>query len=92
MENVPIEKKGFCLYDNDSEYEVRIIKWHTRYGTGDYEDPIEIREDQIIECYYVWFENMIDKGIFNASGGSYLTLDEAIKSVEARVQVRWITL
>ena len=91
MENAPIAKKGICLYDNKIEYEVRIIKWHTRYGTGDYEDPVEIREDQLMECYYVWFEDLINKGIFNAGGGCYLTLDEGISSVESMANVRWIT-
>ena len=50
-----------CIYDDSTEYEVRIVKWHILYGTGDYDDPIELRDDNNIECYYVFYENFVNK-------------------------------
>jgi len=53
--------QGMCIYDDSTEYEVRIVKWHILYGTGDYDDPIELRDDNNIECYYVFYENFVNK-------------------------------
>ena len=45
---------------------VRIIKWDVLYGTGDFEDPKEIRDDKFTECYYVLYEDLSREGVFNA--------------------------
>lgn len=86
----PIIKRGICLYDNTVEYEVRIIKWHTLYGSGDYQDSPEIREDQQIECYYAFYEDLCHRGEFHVRSRGYLSLDEAIFSVESKCSVTWI--
>ncbi len=83
-------KRGKCIYSGSTEYEVKIVKWHVLYGTGDYYDPPEIQNDRNVECYYVLYEDLVNKGTFNAGGGGYLSLDEAVSSVEAKVQVKWL--
>ena len=90
MDSADVVKRGKCMYSIDTEYEVAIVKWHVLYGTGDYEDSNEISTDQNIECYYVLYENFMDKGSFNAGGGAFLSLEEAVKSVESMLCVEWI--
>ena len=80
-------KTGKCVYSYSSEYEVKIVKWHVFYGTGDYEDPVEIRNDKNIDCYYVVYEDLVKKGQFNAGGGVYFSVEEAIASVESNSNV-----
>ncbi|MCL2847431.1 MAG: hypothetical protein FWE13_01595 [Firmicutes bacterium] len=81
-------KNGTCVYGS-IEYEVKIVKWHNFYGTGDYEDFEEIREDRAVECYYVFYEDLANKGSFNSGGGCFLTIQEAIMSIESNVNVKW---
>ena len=38
------------LYGGVKEYHAVIVKTDFFPGTGDYEDPVEIREDRDIEC------------------------------------------
>ena len=90
LKNEPAIKRGKCAYDNVTEYEVKIIKWHTLYGTGDYEDPEEIQNDRDVECYYVFYENFNKKGDFSAGGGGFLSIEEAIASVEINTKVKWL--
>ena len=90
IQNAVAIKRGKCVYGNATEYGVKIIKWHILYGTGDYEDPVEIRDDQNVECYYVFYEDLINKGNFNAGGSAFLSLEEAVNSVEASIDVKWL--
>ena len=69
ISTAPVVKRGKCIYANVTEYEVIIVRWHTLYGTSDYENPAEIQEDQNFECYYIFKKNLIKKGDFNAEGG-----------------------
>ncbi|NFT06667.1 hypothetical protein FDF26_06230 [Clostridium botulinum] len=82
FENAEVVLKGTWLYDGCITCHIRIIKWHTLYGSGDYEDPPEISDDKEIECYYVIFESIIDKGKIASSRGGFLTLSEAITEAE----------
>ena len=90
MQNATIIKRGKCTYSEVVEYEVKIVKWHTLYGTGDDEDPDEIRDDRNIECYYVFYEDLINKGCCNTGGGGFLSIMEAISSVESNTKVNWL--
>ena len=91
MQNAIAIKHGICIYNNSTEYEVKIIKWHILYGTGDYEDPKEIRDDKYVKCYYVFYESLVNKGLFNIGGGGFLSVEEAVRSVETKVDVKWLT-
>jgi hypothetical protein len=86
--NEPVIKRGKCtreksIYGNVSEYDVKIIKWHTLYDTDDYEDPIEIQGDRNVECYYVFYDDLIEEGNVCFWEGGFLTVEEAVNSVEA---------
>ena len=89
-QNDNIIRRGICLYSGIKEYEVKIQKEYILHGTGDHEDPPEVRDDRDVECYYVYYEDLIRKGSFNVGGGGFLSLDEAVYSVETSGDVRWI--
>jgi len=91
IQNAVLIKHGKCTYDKAVEYEVKIVKWHIFYGTGDYEDSEKIRDDKNTECYYVFYENLINKGSFNVGRG-FLSIKEAVDSVENVVDVNWFSL
>lgn len=82
MEDAEVVKEGIARYADEVDYTVRIIKWHTLYGSGDFEDPPEIANDTAVECYYVWFEDLVHKGKFTTCNGGFLHLDEAVEHVE----------
>ncbi len=89
-------KRGIALYDGTVPYNVKIVKSSVLYGTGDYEDPEEIREDREVECYYIWYESPgppTRTGRPNTSGGgASLTLAEAMRRVEKATYgtARWL--
>lgn len=86
-----IVKIGICHY-GIKEYRVFICESNIFPGTGDYEDDIEIREDRLINCYCIWFENMISIGEISSGGGYYENLEDAICSVESSVEFyKWLT-
>lgn len=75
------------LYDGAIEYHAVIIQSDFFPGSGDYEDPVEISEDQETKCYWVWFEDIVNPENYN-SGIPFLLLEEArhyIESVEGFV-------
>ncbi len=84
-------KEGTAIYDKTLSYEVRINQSLVWYGSGDYEDTPEIQENRTMKCYYVWYESLTEQGRFNASGGAFLTLAEAMAKVERDTNrtVRW---
>ena len=97
LDDDEVVKRGIALYDGTVPYNVKIVKSSVLYGTGDYEDPEEIREDRGIECYYIWYESPGPPdhrtGRPHRSGvGAFLTLAEAMKHVEKATYgtVRWL--
>jgi hypothetical protein len=77
-------KAGTFLYDDSVLCDVVIVFSPIHYGTGDYEEPPEVCDDIEKPTYYVWFGSTTQRGLFNAGGGGWPTLDEAIASVESR--------
>jgi hypothetical protein len=75
-------KEGTAIYDKNVPYEVRITQSPVWYGSGDDEDTPKVREDRPMKCYYVWYESLTEQGRFNASGGAFLTLAEAMAQAE----------
>jgi hypothetical protein len=88
-----IVKTGTFLYDDSVLCDVCIAYSSVRFGTGDREDPPDIAEDAEIDTYYVWFGSTTERGKYNAGGGGYPSLVEAIANVENRPgfgkTVRW---
>lgn len=76
----PVLKRGTWLYDGVAPFEVRIVQGDMIYGSGDYEDPPEVREDQDVKCFYVVFDDVGDQT--PAVYGVYPTLDEALAGAE----------
>ncbi|OJV62808.1 MAG: hypothetical protein BGO41_09320 [Clostridiales bacterium 38-18] len=74
--------EGTWKYDNAKLCNLRIVKENTIYGTGDYEDPPEIREDIELECYYVEYESMVEKNRYCTRSQAYMSVADAIKGEE----------
>jgi hypothetical protein len=84
-------KQGTFLYDGTVICDVRIVRTETRYGSGDEEDPPEIREDHPGPCFYVEWGSTSRRGEYSSGGGGYATLPDAMRAVEQRVPgVKWI--
>ena len=79
-----IIKAGTYLYDETVLCDVCIVLSAVRFGTGDYEDPPEVADDVEMDTYYVWFGSTIARGHYNAGGGGWSSLAEAVADVESR--------
>jgi hypothetical protein len=55
-------KQGTFLYDGTVSCDVRIVRTDVRYGSGDHEDPPEVREDQPGPCFYVEWSSTTQRG------------------------------
>jgi hypothetical protein len=83
-------KQGTFLYDGTVICDVRIVRTETRYGSGDHEDPPEIRDDRPGPCFYVEWGSTRTRGELTSGSGGYTTLSDAIRAVEQAVSgVRW---
>jgi hypothetical protein len=86
-----IIKQGTWLYAGQVVCDIRIVKHHWRYGSGDYEDNPEDREDRQGEFYYIQYGSTIERGIYPGHGVCCDSLEEAIKQANSQTQdtVRW---
>jgi hypothetical protein len=73
-----IVKEGTYLYDGAVPCGVRIRFQSVRFGTGDYEDPFEVAEDQAIPTYYIEFSVTTDVNDFRSGGGGFESLEDAV--------------
>ncbi|HEX8057027.1 MAG TPA: hypothetical protein VF481_10215 [Novosphingobium sp.] len=71
---------GSYLYDNTLRLSVRIERRPIRYGSGDWGDYPEIRDDAEIPTYVAWFETA-DGTPKWVGGGQFSTLEEAKEQV-----------
>ncbi len=76
-----ILKIGICRYDT-KEYRLFLCTSTYFPGTGDYEDDSDLRNDRELNCYYIWFEDIVQTGKIAAGAGYYLSLSEAIRAAE----------
>ena len=79
----PILKHGTWLYAKHVPCTVRILHGDIIYGSGDYEDPPDLREDRPCECFYIVYQYQGDN--CPSHGGVFLTLAEAVAKVEGVV-------
>ena len=79
----PVLKQGIWLYAGVVMCDIRIVKHNWRYGTGDYEDPPEMREDLQGEFYNLEFGSPVKRGGYPSRGGCHLSLAEAVSEAEA---------
>lgn len=73
---------GKWLYDNSVECAVHIVQRDIGYGTGDYQDPIEVREDQEGTFYYLKFSNPANPAEFSGGSGYFHSIEAAKKAAE----------
>ncbi len=73
-----IVKLGTWLYAGEIVCDIRILKHGWRYGSGDYEDELQVREDKQGEFYYIQYGSTVERGIFSGHGGCYNSLEEAM--------------
>ncbi len=76
--NIDVVIEGTWIYSGQITCHIRIIKSDILYGSGDYEDPPEYCNDKEVECYYIEFESMIEKGNYNSRHMGFLSLSQAI--------------
>lgn len=81
LKDAEIIMYGTWLYDT-IQCKIRILKWHTLYGSGDYEDEPEIRDDREVECYYVEVESPSNRGHYSSAIGGFLRIKDAISESE----------
>ena len=85
-----IIKTGICLYGSQ-QYRVFLCTSNFFPGTGDYEDDADLRDDQDIDCFCIWFEDMLKANHICAGGGYYKSLCEAIHAAENSGRfVKWL--
>ena len=90
LERAEPVKRGTWLYAGSIPCEVRIVRHHTLYGTGDYEDPPDIANDREVECFYLLFHTPAGKPPW-VGGGAALSLSDAIALAEEKLEgtVTW---
>lgn len=68
---------GKWLYDDAIECVVQIVRRNIAYGSGDYEDPVEVREDREGQFYYLKFFNPANPGRHSSESGAYDSIELA---------------
>ncbi len=81
-ETKEIVKKGTFLYDGSVITDIQIIKTNIRYGSGDYEDEPEFRDDVEGVFYNIEFGSTTERGKFVSGSLSHTSLEAAISEAE----------
>lgn len=85
-----IIKEGIFYYDGTVPCDIRIVKVNWRYGTSDYEDEPNIREDIEGEFYDVLYGSTVERGKFVSQSSGFNSLKEAIHYAEKMLgKVEW---
>ena len=86
-----VVKSGTWLYAGETTCDVRIVYSPTCFGSGDDDDPPEFMNDVKRDTFYVEYGTASSAGVFNAGGGGFLSVDEAMRHAEAALRgVKWI--
>jgi hypothetical protein len=76
--NETVVKEGTFLYDEKVECDIRIVHSPLHYGSGDYQDEREIQDEREQDTFYIQYGSTTERGVFNAGGGGYPSLHEAM--------------
>jgi hypothetical protein len=91
--NETVVKEGTFRYAGEIECDIRIVHSPVQYGSGDSEDPPEVEDDIERSTFYIQYGSTTERGIFNACGGGFPTLAEAVAAAAASPgigdTVRW---
>jgi hypothetical protein len=86
-----VVKYGTWLYAGETTCDVRIVYSRICFGSGDDDDPIEMRQDVKRDTFYVEYGSITDRGLFNGGGGAFASVHEAMRHAEAALPgVKWI--
>ena len=78
-----VVKTGTFLYDDTVLCDIRIVYSTICHGSGDWEDPPELAEDQHGEFFGVQWGSSTVRGVFNAGSGGGTSIQEAITAAES---------
>lgn len=84
LEHLLPVKRGHWLYDGSIPCEVRVVRHHFLFGTGDVDDGPDLSQDRGVECFYVLYQTPVGSPRW-VGGGSALSLDEAVAIAEAKL-------
>jgi hypothetical protein len=76
-------KTGTWLLAAEVICDIRILKHGWCYGSGDYEDDPEWRDDKEGEFYYIEYGAAGERGVFRSRSGCYESLDDAMDAAGA---------
>ena len=86
-----VVRSGTWLYDGEAVNDVRIVYSRICFGSGGDDDSPEMMNDIERDTYYVEYGSLIERGVFNAGGGGFPSLDEAMRHAETMLRgVTWI--
>ena len=69
---------------------MRIVYSPICWGSGDDEDPPELRDDIERDTFYVEYGSIVERGLFNNGGGGFASVGEAMRHVETVLDgVKW---
>ena len=96
MNDFAVVKEGTWLYDGQIATGVRIVSCSVQWGSGDWEDPPEIRDDLEVAGFDVqWASPTSPADYPNSASACFATLDEALEYVEgvawAKDTLKWST-
>jgi hypothetical protein len=78
-----VVKTGTFLYDATVLCDVRIVYSTFSPGSGDWEEPPELANDQIGDFFFVQWGSTTARGVFNAGSSGGNSIDEAIAAAES---------
>ena len=81
--NETVVKTGTFLYDDTVLCDVRIVYSTISPGSGDWEDPPQLADDQVGDFFGVQWGSTTSRGIFNAGSGGGDSIQEAIAAAES---------
>ena len=83
-----IVQEGTWLYDGQVSTGVRVVHCNIRYGTGDWQDPPEIRNDFSVAGFDVQWASPTSPSTYSAHASAvFLTLADAIAYAEGTAWV-----
>jgi hypothetical protein len=87
----PIVREGTWLYDETTPSGVRIRATTIRYGTGEHEDPPDVRDDKPSAGFSIEWQRAGGGGWDGGFSTQYETIEEALSAVAAASKgtVRW---
>lgn len=86
MSDFTVVKEGTWLYDGTVPTGVRIVSCSIRYGSGDCQDPPEVRADQAVPGFDVqWASPTKPHDYDNYASAVFPTLSDAVAHAERAV-------